>query len=194
MKKVTFLIIALLVTVATIAQSVSVNVYQSINKQTGASLYKTTHTGIIYGIAGSYLFPSYTGHSNQYEELANAIIPAEGSKWGQYAKYQYGSFKENRGTVQGLLGYKLHSTSFTINFGLAFTSQYWLGKGAAILSDQNPALYFYTYENTTPVGLIGFTINQNIKERLGVVAGWNNIEQSFIGLSYKITPTGAFGW
>ena len=184
---------ALLVIGACTAQSISTEIYHSVDKQTGISLYKTTKKGLLYGISGSYLFSSYTGASN-YEELANAAIPSDGSKWGQYAKYQYGSFKENRGTLQALIGMSFGSTSFLYRFGIAFPTQYWLGKGAAILSDQNPALYFYTYQNINPIPLIGFSINQKVVNRWGLTVGWDNVQQTFMGVSYKITPTKMFNY
>lgn len=196
--KISMIILMLSLAFVSKSQTISTDLYYSAQHQTGLNLYKVTKSNFVYGVAASYLFSTYTGETHhQYDEDARAVIPVNPSLWASYYKNSYyKTFTEDRGTVKGLLGYAFGNTIISAEAGISFRTTYYLGKdGGTPIPNGDPVHhYFYTYQNISPRTLIGAHISQNISGRLGLNAGYNNVENFTFGISYKITPTGMFAW
>lgn len=198
MKKILSLMLALSVMTATFSQDVLMDVTHSTGKLTGINFYKTTKSGFVYGVGGSYLINTYTGETRgRYQELSNTYLGNDGSKWSSAFKsnYNVSSFVEDRATVKTLLGFNTKNTTIYSTLGLAFRSEYWRGVGYdAMPGFTSPQKNFYVYRNISPRFLYGINVSQIVTGRWGLNIGWNNVEKLTYGISYKITPTEWFNY
>lgn len=199
MKQLIVTLTFILTTVALLAQNISTDVYYTSKDQLGATLYKTTTHGFIYGIGGSLLTNSYKGEVwPKYEELANYLLSVNnGADWSKnYAPYIYKTFTENRGTLKALLGFNVKALSVYANLGMIFRTEYQCGKdGNAATSPAEPIhRYFYVYKNVPSTFLYGISISYKVYKRLNLYTGWTNGEQYHFGLGWTITPTKILNW
>ena len=129
MKKFLLFMMVSVLTLSLSAQSISSDVYWTSRSQLGVNMYKTTSSGFVYGIGGSYLMKSYKGEVfPRYEELANYALPYDGSQWqAPYKSAYYKTFIEDRGSVEALIGFNVGNLTIYGSGGLGFQTQYWCG-------------------------------------------------------------------
>lgn len=179
-------------------QNVFMDINHSTQKLTGLNIYKTTESGLIYGIGGSYLFGTYKGETRgRYEELLNFSLGNDGDVWGDWFNRNFNvtSFTEYRGTVKALIGHTIKTTSIYASTGLAFRSKYWKGTNYdGMPGFGSPEGNFYVFKNIAPKVLYGININHTLAGRIGLNVGYNNIEKLTYGITYRITPTEWFNY
>lgn len=196
---VTFLLMA---TVTSSAQSLKLNAYGSTNDTytVGGDLVGTHLNGIVLGIGGSHasttFFTSEMKNGNDYRDHNDTHAsnypdlndPANATHMRQ-------TFVENRGTLTGMVGYSFNKGKTTIvsDLGIAFQQEIMLGNTGDYPINA-PSGYYYQTNTVGPAFLYGGTIMQTIKGRVGIMAGYNNIQEFKVGITYRITPTSMFKW
>jgi len=156
------------------------------------SLTYQAPSGLIVGLGGSHalssFFVSEKRKGNDYADNSNNIAknypelsdPAN-------AKYIREIFTEDRGTVSAFLGYGLKNTTLTVDGGLVFQQRIVLATTGQISQPITPQSTNYWQSFTSgPSFAYGFNLTQYFgKSGLGLTAGYGNVTNFRIGLSYR---------
>lgn len=174
------------------AQTVNTNLYYSTNdtRTVGMDLTVIHPNNMVFGIGGSHasrtFFTSETKDGNDYSDHSLNIASQPGVTY-------FGYFIENRGTLTGIIGYSFNKKRTTLlsDLGISFRQKIHTGN-IATPPVKAPNGFYWKSETLNPKFLYGGTITQTLSGRLGLLAGYNNIQQFKLGITYRITPTSLF--
>lgn len=198
--KILFVFIATLFVLSVHSQSLNANLYGSTGKTNifGGDLYVTTPVGFIFGVGGSHatktFFNSELKDGNDFRDMNKNNAP---NPPGVSGMNQFSSFVENRGTVSGLIGYSFNEkrTSILCDLGIGFKQNISLLTSAPLnTNNQYPHGTLGYLTSSSSAFTYGGTIVQSFKGRLGIMAGYNNLQKFKLGINYRITPTKMFNW
>lgn len=195
--KIFTLMFALVLSVSASSQNVSGNVYYSTNdtRIIGGDLLVTLPSNFVLGVGGSHASKTFFT-----SERRNGIdFRDRNFNLAQFplTKYPIETFVEDRGTVSGLVGYSFNKqkTTLVADMGIVFkqTINLFTGNLSNYQSGVYTDLSSLGYQTKGSSGFTyGGTLIQNIKGRVSVLAGYNNIQKFKFGINYRITPTKMF--
>lgn len=181
------------------SQTVSANAYFSTSSvhQMGVDVFGTVK-GFVFGLGGSH---SVAG--NVYTDVnfgsnhTGSYLPIGGTEgnhlWDNTPLAQRDLLKRytlERGSLTGLLGYSFKGkTTVIADLGVSFRQDVWEGntggKATPVTSNTNSSSgYFYDSRTMSPGFLYGGSVVQKLGGNLGVVVGYNNIQEFKLGLNY----------
>ena len=162
------------------------------------NLYGVTKSGLVLGVGGSHATKTFftsakwngADFSDRNDSKANNFPDLTDPANQKHLRH---IMVEDRGTVTGSVGYNFKNspTIILMDAGIVFQQKIFLGNSANYPVNAENGWYYET-RTVGPKFLIGGTVVQNIKGRVGVMVGYNNVQKFRFGITYRITPTKMF--